>query len=70
MSDEKHGSTPAAETRKLSPWLLLGVAFVGVLAGRGISAIAGAVDPWNVVITAATVAVAVLLTWAILDRRR
>ncbi|NRD08999.1 hypothetical protein [Rathayibacter agropyri] len=56
-----------------SPWGFLAVAFVGTMAGNGVSAVLGAVDPWKPVIIAITQAVVLLIGWAVLNhfhRRR
>lgn len=62
MSDQRNQVAPA---KKLSPWGVLAVALVGAFAGAGISSAVGASDPWNVVITAAAVAIVLLLAWAV-----
>lgn len=63
----------AAASRTWSPWGFLAVAFVGTMAGNGVSTALGAVDPWKPVIIAITQAVVLLIGWAVLNhlhRRR
>ncbi|PPI72912.1 hypothetical protein C5E12_05780 [Rathayibacter rathayi] len=67
MSDQR---TQGTASRKLSPWVALTVALVGALAGAGVSAVVGAGDPWNVVITAVVVAVVLLFAWVVVNLRR
>ncbi|MWV73877.1 hypothetical protein [Rathayibacter rathayi] len=43
---------------------------MGALAGAGVSAVVGADDPWNVVITAVVVAVVLLFAWVVVNLRR
>lgn len=70
MSDQRRTAKPAAVTRNLPPWALLGFALIGVLIGSGISLVANVADLWNIAIIAVTVAVVVLAAWAVLNRRR
>ncbi|MHC2184728.1 hypothetical protein ACVLV4_000352 [Rathayibacter agropyri] len=67
MNDQRDQTRP---TRKFTPWADLAVSFVGALAGAGLSAAVGARDPWNLVITAVTAAVVLLVGWAVVNLRR
>ncbi|WP_181024715.1 hypothetical protein [Rathayibacter rathayi] len=42
----------------------------GGLGRAGVSAVVGAGDPWNVVITAVVVAVVLLFAWVVVNLRR
>jgi hypothetical protein len=66
MSEQRN---QAAASRRLTPWAALASALVGAAAGAGVSTAVGADDPWSRVITAASVAVALLLGWAALNLR-
>jgi uncharacterized membrane protein (UPF0136 family) len=49
--------------------MALALAFTGVLIGTGVSAAMDSRKPWNLVITAVTVAIALLSGWTVVNLR-